>query len=270
MFIYVITNIINGKQYVGQTIGKIKRRWGKHTNKRILEKSITAIARAIAKYGKENFKIESICTCLSLSELNQKEKFYIKELDTLYPNGYNLTTGGDNHTVSDDSRKKMSISHLNQNIKKVYQICPKTFQILNCFKSYREAANTLKIAENLISRAVKVKGLTKEYYWISEKDFLENQQKLPVYFEKKKRIFSKEYREKISKANKGKKLSEKVKENLRKIHSKTWIFLDPTGMLVTIINLHKFCEENKISVKGLTNVFKGKQKEHKGWTKPEI
>ena len=53
------------------------------------------ISSAIKKYGIENFSIEMVCMCDSFDELNEKEIFYIKHFDCMYPNGYNLTEGGD-------------------------------------------------------------------------------------------------------------------------------------------------------------------------------
>lgn len=96
MFIYLITNKINGKQYVGQTSKSIKQRWSVHIN----AKNNTFIYRAIKKYGKENFHIDQIDTADSTNELDWKEIYYIKILNTLAPNGYNLTTGGESRIGS--------------------------------------------------------------------------------------------------------------------------------------------------------------------------
>lgn len=86
--IYIATNLVNGKQNVGQTIRKLKKRMGEHKgtdNGQLLHK-------AIKKYGIENFKWISF-SC-SEEELDWHETFLIKELNTLAPNGYNLETGG--------------------------------------------------------------------------------------------------------------------------------------------------------------------------------
>ena len=93
--IYKITNLINGKIYVGQSID-IADRWKQHIYKAFNcnEKAYTsAIHNAFRKYGVENFKLEIIEECLA-EELDSKEKFWIKELNSLYPNGYNILPGG--------------------------------------------------------------------------------------------------------------------------------------------------------------------------------
>lgn len=68
----------------------------------------TFLKNAINKYGKNNFKIEVIEECFSLEELDLKESYFIKELNTLAPNGYNLTTGGAAPKHSDITKEKMS------------------------------------------------------------------------------------------------------------------------------------------------------------------
>lgn len=105
MIVYAITNKINGKQYVGQTIRSLKERWAEHCKK---TSDCSAIIRAIQKYGKENFTIQTIYTAVSIEELNKKEQEFIKEFNTFKPNGYNLTTGGLNYLRSDETKQKFS------------------------------------------------------------------------------------------------------------------------------------------------------------------
>lgn len=64
-FIYKITNKINGKVYIGQTIQSVKDRWHRHCGKKSIRSAEMSmhIKRAILKYGKENFIIETIETC---------------------------------------------------------------------------------------------------------------------------------------------------------------------------------------------------------------
>lgn len=90
MYIYQITNLINNKIYIGQT-NNIKKRWSNHKNS---NDPNMVIARAIRKYGKENFKFEVLLKNLSPEEANQKEIELIKEKESLIPNGYNVASGG--------------------------------------------------------------------------------------------------------------------------------------------------------------------------------
>jgi group I intron endonuclease len=101
--IYKITNKINGKIYIGQTTKPLNERWRYHCS----SYACRALSTDIKIYGKENFLLEELNMCASLKEMNILEKFYIKLLNTLYPNGYNLKTGGAKSLPSEATKKKM-------------------------------------------------------------------------------------------------------------------------------------------------------------------
>lgn len=93
--IYKITNLINEKVYIGQTVQSLKDRWYQHVGNSIwssqYEKRM-AIKQAIRKYGKENFRIELLEDC-DRNLLNDREKYWINYYDS-YNSGYNSTKGG--------------------------------------------------------------------------------------------------------------------------------------------------------------------------------
>ena len=106
MVIYAFKNKINGKMYVGQT----QRTFGIRT-KQHLNRSDTYFDKALAKYGLNNFSYEIIDRGSTLEELNEKERYWIAEYDCLWPNGYNLTVGGDGvkgYRHTDEYKRKMS------------------------------------------------------------------------------------------------------------------------------------------------------------------
>ena len=89
-YVYVITNLINNKQYVGQSKNP-EQRFKQHCYHN--KKNYTSlISCAIQKYGKDNFKMEILYYG---PEYNEKEIYYISKLNTLTPDGYNIATGGE-------------------------------------------------------------------------------------------------------------------------------------------------------------------------------
>lgn len=103
--IYLITNSKTDKKYVGQTLshylnnGKYrpfgyKCRFNNHISaaKNSTIKN-TYLINAIRRYGFDNFSTTLLKRCC-ITELDEYEKYYIKNIGTLYPNGYNLTIGG--------------------------------------------------------------------------------------------------------------------------------------------------------------------------------
>lgn len=87
--VYLITCLVNGKKYVGQTTQALDKRINQH------KYGDQYIDRAIRKYGWENFTVEVLKECKSKEELDYWEKYFIKVLNTKRPNGYNLTDGGE-------------------------------------------------------------------------------------------------------------------------------------------------------------------------------
>lgn len=93
--VYLITNKINGKQYVGVTCRGYQARFKEHVQAAI-NGSRTILHNAIRKYGFENFKVELIESNISDADIGDKERFYIDKYQTFYLHrtGYNMTTGG--------------------------------------------------------------------------------------------------------------------------------------------------------------------------------
>lgn len=91
--IYKITNIINNKIYIGQSIN-IGRRWKDHKSQGNWEANDCFLYRVFKKYGLENFKFEIIENC-SPSKLNEKEREWILKTGS-FGSGYNCDEGGTN------------------------------------------------------------------------------------------------------------------------------------------------------------------------------
>ncbi len=121
--IYKITNILNGKMYIGKTEGSIEKRFKEHIKEKGRSKH-RPLYRAMNKYGVENFKIELI---EETNFSNEREVYWIKYFDTNNKkNGYNATIGGDGKTWL-DYNAIIECYKKEQNLKtvaKIIKCCP--------------------------------------------------------------------------------------------------------------------------------------------------
>ena len=92
-YIYKITNTLNDKVYIGQTIKTVQKRFTQHKNNSNKEYfSQIVLYKAFNKYGIENFICEEIEEVPN-DKLDEREKYWIEYYDS-YFNGYNSTLGG--------------------------------------------------------------------------------------------------------------------------------------------------------------------------------
>lgn len=106
--IYVATNLLNNKRYVGQTTGSLNRRISSHLSN---TSSDNYFHSSLKEYGYENFKWEIVDAVENKNQLDVSEQYYINFYDTTNNDkGYNSTTGGINF-ISDETKEKMSKSH---------------------------------------------------------------------------------------------------------------------------------------------------------------
>ena len=122
MIIYITTNLINGKKYIGKD----------ETNNPKYLGSGLELKHAIKKYGRENFIKETLAVCNNRIELNILEEYYIKyynaQLSSLF---YNIAPGGTGGILTSD------YSYLEV---PVYEVNPVTFEVIKEYKSSKEAA----------------------------------------------------------------------------------------------------------------------------------
>jgi group I intron endonuclease len=93
MLIYKITNNMNDKCYIGQTIKTIEDRISNHKQSAKRGEN-TKFYNAIRKYGWDNFSIEVIATTDTQETLDELETYFIKKYDSVN-NGYNMSYGGE-------------------------------------------------------------------------------------------------------------------------------------------------------------------------------
>lgn len=193
--IYILTNTVNGKQYIGQSVDLVNRsRRHFYPNN-----TCSAIHSAIQKYGKDAFDVELIeYPGISKDALNAIETWKIHQHQTLAPNGYNLNCGGDSRSPSSETRRKLS------EFNKGKKLTSETRRKMSASRKGRKVdiqtrqkiakANTgktpSKVTRQKISETLKGRSLPIEHRQNISKG-------------QKGRIFSPETRKKIGKANKG-------------------------------------------------------------------
>ena len=104
--VYLVTNIINGKFYVGKTTKTLSRRKTEHFSQ---QNPGRVFDNALRKYGKNAFCWEILCECSSKEELNGQEIYFIKKYKSCIlegNGGYNMTWGGDGGIFGDANPAK--------------------------------------------------------------------------------------------------------------------------------------------------------------------
>lgn len=99
-YIYLTTNLVNGKQYVGQHLSSEFDCGYKGSG--------FALKQAIKKYGWKNFSCKVLCWCRTQKEMDYREQCEIVFHSTFSPNGYNLKYGGNGGRLLKQTREKIS------------------------------------------------------------------------------------------------------------------------------------------------------------------
>lgn len=202
--IYCITNLVNGKKYIGQS-WNIQSRWYQYRT-RNGNVSNCHFLNSLDKYGREKFKYEVLkelhSNSLTQVMLDCYEDFYIKKYDTMNPEkGYNKKSGGGNGKHSVESRLKMSES------RKGKQLSEKARE--NISKANKGRRHTPEAIEHMRQAQ---KGRIKT---------AEHRQKISNTLKGHKnnvgQLVSEETRKKISQTLTGRKASEETKQKLREI-----------------------------------------------------
>ena len=124
MVVYLVRNTVNGKIYVGKTVGSLSGRWSDHC---CGCGGAPLLLRAIKKYGAAVFTVEELCRVKTLEELSAAEISHIAfHRSNNRLKGYNLTPGGEGIPQTLEVRakiskakrgKKLSVSALEANVK---------------------------------------------------------------------------------------------------------------------------------------------------------
>lgn len=120
--IYLVVNKTNNKCYVGQARKQqwgTTGRWKSHLREAVntvkygTKDHCVLLNQAIRKYGPESFEVKKI-EDVHDENIDEREAFYIKEYNSVSPNGYNLNQGGARGKDSDETREKKRQMRLNK------------------------------------------------------------------------------------------------------------------------------------------------------------
>ena len=215
--IYKITNTANGKSYVGQTIhDAVKGRISEHLNGK--SGGSRLVRRAIEKYGKDAFTYEILHDGIIPEFLDDLEIEAIKKFNTIAPHGYNLKTGGEGGSLSEETCRRISKANKGRKRAPHSEETKRKLSEANKGKTFSEETR------RKISQAHKGKTLSEEHRRnMSEArkgkkqgpHSEETKRKISQAHKGKKRApLSEETRRKISEANKGRKHTEESRRNM--------------------------------------------------------
>lgn len=194
--IYKVTNLLNNKIYIGQTHYDNPKYFG----------SGTLINKAIEKYGIENFIKEYIDEAKDQNELDEKEMYWIKTLESQNREiGYNIADGGWNYfTMTDEIKKKISISlkgkYVGENaFRHGIKLTPEHIEILRKHNKGKKYSSEFGEAISKRMKGVKRSDETRKKMSASHTG----------------KVLSEDTRKKISERNMGRICSEETREILR-------------------------------------------------------
>ena len=256
-YIYLIIDLTNWKKYVGQH----------HYHLEKLDSSYHGsghIIRQIYKKRPHTLKEVYLKTCYTQEELDEWEKYFIKFYNTLSPNGYNLTEGGNGGVPSEETRKKLSQSckgrqFSEEHRKKLSEIRKKLYS--SGMKHPMLGKHHSEESINKISNSLKGQHPTDE-----------TRKKLSDV--RKGRIISEETKQKMSNSKKGRRYL--TDEQYRKIGEKRkGIYNTKCSKKVLQFTLDdefvrewpsiQECGRNGFNQRHVCNCCQGKRKSHKGF-----
>ena len=167
-YIYKITNKLNGKVYIGQTTRTVEKRFQEHLTRAEYycrrygkaEYKYMHLYLAMVKDGKENFFVETIDIATSREELDDKEKYWIRQLRAVEL-GYNMLSGSSTANPMDSALVKAKHDKIMQTVevrKRISKTLSETLRKNGRSEEYRK-----KISESQRDRQCFIKNGKRTY-----------------------------------------------------------------------------------------------------------
>lgn len=262
--IYCFTNLINGKQYVGQSINienRKKQHIWRYNNSKDTNYNMP-IHSAFRKYGIENFSFEILEEC-TYEELDDKEKYWIIKKNSLSPKGYNILEGGQ---TNKGNPEKYICPQCGATKYRYSNLCK------DCYNKQLKTKNFIKSEEINLSLIEKIldtsfEQVGKEYGYSSgnslkkrliDEGFPGNKESLFTYYYKET---GKKHWKQIQKEEKEKrKIENKQKNRSRMVGQYTL-----EGELVQTYNSTQEAQRNGFSSGHVSECCRGKRKKYKDY-----
>lgn len=198
-FLYRITNLINGKIYIGQSVDTVSR-WRAHRRDAAQDHPNSLISRAIKKYGNNSFEFEVIATCKTWDDANDIETLLVSQYNSRIPNGYNISFGGINAPKSEEWIQKMKDWHAN--------LTPEE-------KEKRSKMHSESIINHIVTKGHPCAGRI----WSEEERLKQEETRKTLDYNK---IYTEEIRQNMSEAHIGIKDSEETKTRKAESAKEAW------------------------------------------------
>ena len=218
-FVYITTNLVNGKRYLGQKTMNSYRNWKDYLG------SGTQIRKAIKKYGRKNFYKTIVCFCYSQEELNKVESDLSVFLNGVEDDGwYNLVYGGGStngwhhsEKVREDQRERSKKLWKNEEFRQKFS----EFAKARTGEKNSNYGNHKLAGENNPNYGKHASLETRAKISEANKNISEEKRK-KLSEAAKERFKNEEYRQRLRDMNIGRKMSEESKEKLRESLKKYW------------------------------------------------
>ena len=195
-YIYITTNKVNNRKYVGQHKGKFDSRY---------YGSGLIISQALAKYGVENFEVQMLECCETRLKLNECEKKWISYFNAVEDEQfYNIAKGGEGgHTIAGYNDEQKAIYHKNMR------------KALKGRKFTDE--HKMKISKSLKNASLKRCGENNPFYGKTHSE--ETKRRIAEKSSRNNlgKKLTEEHKKKISESHKGKIVSKETREKMSKI-----------------------------------------------------
>lgn len=243
----------SGKKYIGQT-NNYEKRCREHQYK---SNGCVAFAKAINRYGWDNFNHEILATGLTSQASNHFEEFYIKHFNSFGKSGYNLLSGGNAPTFSEESKQRMSESSKGEN----HPMFGKnhTPETIEKISSAQRGENHHNFGGTLSpEHRAKISASN-----MGKKFTPSHRSKLSAANIGK--ILTPEHRDKISASLSGENSPNFGKFGKDHPGSKTYKITRPDGLIEIITGLKSYCRDNGLNQANMSNVASGRYKHHRGY-----